>query len=128
MACFFYFYTLTLHSKFTTKFCTKYWIKQTKFVPSKRTSLLAAQQTSTAKLSEAVVQKCSVEKVFLDISPNSQENTCARASFLIKLTLTQVFSCEFCKISKITLSTEQLRWLLQNYLHIRKNFKTQCSL
>ena len=35
--------------------------------------------------SEAVVQRCSVKKVFLEISQNSQENTCARASFLIKL-------------------------------------------
>ena len=33
------------------------------------------------KLSEAVVQKCSVKKVFLEISQNSQENTCATASF-----------------------------------------------
>ena len=31
---------------------------------------------------EAVVQKCSVKKVFLEISQNSQENTCARVSFL----------------------------------------------
>ena len=28
------------------------------------------------------------EKVFLEISQNSQENTCARASFLIKLQAT----------------------------------------
>ena len=34
---------------------------------------------------EAVTRRCSVKKVFLDISQNSQENTCARASFLIKL-------------------------------------------
>ena len=34
--------------------------------------------------SEAVAQRCSVKKVFLDISQNSQENTCARVSFLIK--------------------------------------------
>ena len=34
---------------------------------------------------EAVVIRCSVKKVFLEISQNSQENTCARASFLIKL-------------------------------------------
>ena len=34
---------------------------------------------------EAVVQRCSVKKVFLEISQNSQENTCARSSFLIKL-------------------------------------------
>ena len=61
----------------------------------------------------AVVQRCSVNKVFLEISQNSQENTCARVSFLIKLqawgrqlikkgTLAQVFSCEFCKVSKNT--------------------------
>ena len=30
---------------------------------------------------EAVVQRCSVKKVFLEISQNSQENTCAKASF-----------------------------------------------
>ena len=29
--------------------------------------------------------RCSVKKVFLEISQNSQENTCARISFLIKL-------------------------------------------
>ena len=34
---------------------------------------------------EAVLQRCSVKKVFLDISQGSQENTCARVSFLIKL-------------------------------------------
>ena len=28
---------------------------------------------------------CSVKKVFLEISQNSQENTCASVSFLIKL-------------------------------------------
>ena len=30
-------------------------------------------------------QMCSVKTVFLEISQNSQENTCARDSFLIKL-------------------------------------------
>ena len=35
--------------------------------------------------SEAVVQMCSVKKVFLEISQNSQENTCNRVSFLTKL-------------------------------------------
>ena len=32
-------------------------------------------------LSEAAAQRCSVKQVFLEISQNSQENTCARASF-----------------------------------------------
>ena len=51
------------------------------------------------------------KKIFLEISKNSQENTCARASFLIKSqacsfikkdALAQVFSCEFYEIFKNT--------------------------
>ena len=34
---------------------------------------------------EAVAQTFSVKKVFLEISQNSRENTCARVSILIKL-------------------------------------------
>ena len=34
---------------------------------------------------EAVVRRCSVKKVHIKISQNSQKNTCARVSFLIKL-------------------------------------------
>ena len=33
---------------------------------------------------EAVVQRCSVKEVFLEISKNSQENTCTRVTFLKK--------------------------------------------
>ena len=58
-----------------------------------------------------------LEKVFLEISQNLQENTCARVYFLTKLqalacnfikkeALAQVFSCRFCEISKNTLFTE----------------------
>ena len=71
--------------------------------------------------SEAVVQSCSTKKVFLKISQNSQVNTCARVSFLIKLqawglqlyykTLAQVFSCEICEIFKNTLFKEYFWWL-----------------
>ena len=32
-------------------------------------------------ITEAVAQRCSVKEVFLEISQNSQENTCARVSF-----------------------------------------------
>ena len=56
-----------------------------------------------------------MKKVFLETSQNSQENTCVKVSFLIKLqaetcnfikkeTLAQVFPCEFCEISKKTFS------------------------
>ena len=64
---------------------------------------------------EAVAQRCSIKKVFLEFSQNSQENTCARVPFLIKLQVSscnfikketpgQVFSCEFCEIFKNTFS------------------------
>ena len=77
---------------------------------------------------EAVAQRCSFKKVFLEIWQNSQEKTCARASFLMKLLvkannfikketdtnvmLTQMFSCEFCEIFKNIFLTEHLHWLL----------------
>ena len=34
---------------------------------------------------EVAAKSCSVKKVFLEISKNSQENACARVYFLIKL-------------------------------------------
>ena len=33
------------------------------------------------RYTEAVARRCSVKKVFLEISQNSQENTCDRVSF-----------------------------------------------
>ena len=40
---------------------------------------------NSLKSAEAVVRRCSVKKVLLEISQNSKENTCVRASFLTKL-------------------------------------------
>ena len=56
----------------------------------------------------------SIKNVFLEIWQNSQENTVAIVSFLIKMdasfiekeSLTQVFFCEFCEISKNIFFTE----------------------
>ena len=69
--------------------------------------------------SEAATRGAQYKKVFLKISQNSQEDTCARVSFrpgacnfIIKETLAQVFSCLFCEISKNTFFTEHLWWLL----------------
>ena len=64
--------------------------------------------------------------MFLEISQNSQEKTCASLffnkvvglqasrpfNFIEKETLAQVFSCEFCEICKNTFFTEHLWWLL----------------
>ena len=60
---------------------------------------------------EAVAQRCSLKKVFLEIFQNSQENTClffnkvANSGLQLnikKQTLPLVFSCEFCGICKNT--------------------------
>ena len=55
---------------------------------------------------EAVAQRRSLKKVFLETSQNSLENNRARVSFFNKVakkeTLAQLFFCEFCEISKNT--------------------------
>ena len=40
------------------------------------------------------------EKMFSEISQNSQENTCIKNSFIKRETLAQVFLCGFCQILK----------------------------
>ena len=51
-------------------------------------SSMKPQETNT----RSSRQGCSMKKVFLEILQNSQENTCARVSFLIKL---QTSACNF---------------------------------
>ena len=72
-------------------------------------SLVGAQ--TCPQTPKAVAQTCSVKKVFLEISQNSQENTCA--NFIKKEALAQVLSCEFSKkFLRTPFFTEHLRWLL----------------
>ena len=52
----------------------------------------------------------SEKKIFLEISQNSQENTCARDSFLIKL---QAWDLQLCQ--KIVSGTGVFLWILWNY-------------
>ena len=72
---------------------------------------------------KAVARRCSVEKVFLEISQNSRKNTCVRVSFLTKLqarpaTLLKkrlwhrCFPVNFEKFLRTPFFTEHLRWLL----------------
>ena len=59
------------------------------------------------------LQRCPEEKVFLEISQNSHRARITLAWNLTKKeTLAQVFSCEFCDISKNFFFTEHLRRLL----------------
>ena len=68
------------------------------------------------KFSEAVVQRCSVKKVLLEISQNSQENTCRRCQHLSRHLC---FPVNFAKFLRTLFFTEHLRWLLLDY----HNFK-----
>ena len=79
-------------------------------------------------------QRCSMKnKEFLKILRNSQENTCVRVSFLIRLqaevcnfiekdTLAQVFSREFCEICKNTFLQNTSRRLLLFVRNMSKKF------
>ena len=84
---------------------------------------------------EAVVQMCSIKKVFLEISQNSQENACARVSFLVKLQAWRLqlylkkrlryrgFPVNFVKFLRTPFYIEHLWWLLldrptQAYKHV----------
>ena len=70
-------------------------------------------------IKEAATRDVLYKKMFLEISQNSQENTYARdfsiklqalaCNFIKKESLAQVFSCEFCEISRNTFFTELLR-------------------
>ena len=71
----------------------------------------------TSHKPEAVV--CSVKKVFLKISQNSQQSNCARVSFLIKFQAWRLvslwhrcFPVNFAKFLKTDFFTKRLRWLL----------------
>ena len=80
--------------------------------------------TKNGVLTEVVSRRCSVKKMFLKISQNSQENTCARVSFLIKIQALglqlyqkerlrrKCFPANFAKFSRITFFIEHFWWLL----------------
>ena len=78
------------------------------------------EQKKYLRVIEVVAKSCSVKKVFLKISQNSQENTCGKVSVIINLqaqtcnfikkeTLAQVFSCEFYEICNNTFLIQHLR-------------------
>ena len=63
---------------------SEYWERNQKFFDC-QSHMSFAVFFAIIQYSEAVARRCSVKKVFLEISQNSQENICARVSFLIKL-------------------------------------------
>ena len=61
------------------------------------TSFQFLNEQIATQISEAVPRRCSIYKMFLEILHNSQA-----CNFIKNEPLAQVFSCEFCKISKST--------------------------
>ena len=81
------------------------------------------EENQECQRTEAVVQRCSLKKVFLEISQNSQENTCTRICFLIKETLLKqtllkrrlrhrCFPVNLVKFLRTAFFIERLWWLL----------------
>ena len=66
---------------------------------------------------EAVTRRCSIKKVFLEISQNSQENTYTRVSFLIKL---QDSACNFIKKETVA---QVFLWILKKNLKFLKHLQ-----
>ena len=82
----------------------------------------AVKQIESRGKSSCFLQKLPPE-VFLQISRNSQENTCVGASFLIT---TQVFSCEFCEIFKNIFLQNTSRRLLLFLCFLLSTFRFSC--
>ena len=89
----------------------------------KRTKCTSDYILHKLKISEAVARRYPVKKVFLKILQNSQENTCGRASSLIRpaailktrLWWYRCFPVNFAKFLKASFFIEYLRWLLPKY-------------
>ena len=78
---------------------------------------------------EAVVNSCSVKKAFFEISQNSQENACARVSFLKKRLWHRCFPVNFATFLRTFFLTEHLRWLLLTFQSESTlySFRASCS-
>ena len=85
---------------------------------------------------EAVVWRCSVEKVLLKTSQNSAENTSARVSFLVKFHMTyglqvdfgkQIFHRHFRKCCRQKNGESKFRLDLRNE-HFKDKLSTKCEV
>ena len=62
-----------------------FYMSATPAITNHNLSMKFLNQPSDQITAKAVIPRCSVKKVFLEILQNSQENTCARDSLLTKL-------------------------------------------
>ena len=78
--------------------------------------VIAKYRASSCCKIEAVIQRCSLIRVFLKILQKSHENSCARVSFLMKLQLEKrirhrCFPVNIAKFLRTPFFIEHLRWL-----------------
>ena len=103
----------TILTRIASSISLKLSVKIVKQVPSKNPKLFHNLQNFKdfwKLLTEALTHWCSVKKVFLEISQNPQENTCARISFLIKL---QAWGLQL--YQKRDSRTIAFLWILRNF-------------
>ena len=81
------------------------------------------------RFAEAIVRRCSVKKVYLEISQISQENTCARdsrrATVLKNRLWHRCFPVNFAKFLRTPFTIEQLWWLLLDLDTDQKRFTSE---
>ena len=78
-----------------------------------RTCQYPTQKDKFLKGIETVAKRCTVKKVFLEISQNLQETTCARVSISMKKRLWhRSFPVKFAKFLRMPFLTEHLQWML----------------
>ena len=68
-------------------------------------------------------RRCSVREVFLEILQNSQDNICARVSFLIKLQASNAF---FYSIPRVTTSERNTIFIFKLYFNFTSFFFGTC--
>ena len=82
-------------------------------------SYAASPAARSSQSPEAFFRRCSVKKVFLEISQNSQEKVCAGESFLPATLLKKSlwhrrFPVNFAESLRTLFFTEHLQWFLLN--------------
>ena len=89
-----------------------YWTHTLRILKLDTLAVEIGRGTMNILWSEAVVQRCSVKNVFLEISQNSHENTCVTVSSLVNFLKKRLWYRNFMKFLRTPFFTEHIWWLL----------------
>ena len=97
--------------------------------------MLIHQDQCVLFYAEVAVRRCSVKKVFLKLSRNSQESICVGVSFSITLQAcfikkrlrNRCFPVNFAKFLRTPFYIEHLRWLLLQMENFSIDFLCKCT-